>query len=321
MKIKPLAVSVANNRYDGMIRLMELIRDSISLSDGDRVLIKPNLVSSTNFRANTNYRSVFALINFLKENFENLEIVVGEGSAEAWKSGKTTLDVMRDMMYFKIQERHRDVIFRDLLEESMYEELEVDMIDGKGHVGVSSFYREFDYVISMALPKTHDFAIVTLSIKNMMGLLKNGDWIKMHGIEDESLLYRKKFLGKTRDDEIYTRCVKIIHRNIVKLLKKFPPSLSIIDGFTGIQGEGPVKGEEVKLGIFTASEDPVRADALISWAMGFNPEDIGYLYIAHREGLGSIEIEDYTGDSYRHRVRKFRPHPDFDLQLKWKEEL
>ncbi len=321
MNEKPLAVSVASNRYDGIIRLMELLEDSISLSDGNRILIKPNLVASSNFKANTNYRSVFALINFLKENFENLEIVVGEGSAEAWKKGKTTIDIMREMMYFKIQERHRDVIFRDLLEESMYEELEVEMVDGKGNVGVSSFYREFDYIISLALPKTHDFAITTLSIKNMMGLMRNGDWIKMHGIEKEDILYRKKFFGKIRDDEIYLKCIKVIHRNIVRLLKEYPPSLSIIDGFTGIQGDGPVNGEEIKLGIFTASEDPVKADALISSAMGFNPEDIGYLYLAHREGIGSIEINEYIGDNYRHRVKKFKPHSDYDLQIKWKEGL
>ena len=321
MSDKPLAVSVANNRYDGIVKVLELIKDEINLSDGQRVLIKPNLVSSDNFKANTNYRSVFALINFLKENFEKLEIVVGEGSAEAWKKGKTTLDVMKEMMYYKIQERHRDVIFRDLLEESMYEEMEVEMIDGKDYVAISSFYGEFDYIISLALPKTHDFAIVTLSIKNMMGLLKNGDWIKMHGLEKEDDLYRKKLFGKTRDDDKFVKCVKVIHRNIVKLLKKYPPSLSIIDGFTGIQGDGPINGEEVRLGIFTASEDPVKADALMSSAMGFNPEDIGYLYYAVKEGLGSMEIEEYIGENYRHKVKKFKPHSDIHLQLKWREEL
>jgi uncharacterized protein (DUF362 family) len=104
-------------------------------------------------------------------------------------------------------------------------------------------------------------------------------------------------------------------------MKVCPPTLTLIDGFTGMEGNGPVHGDVVDLGIFIASEDPVRADAFGVKIMGFIPEDIGYLYYAGKEGLGSLNTEPDMGDDYLHKVKKFKPHPDYDLQAQWRENL
>ena len=44
-----------------------------------------------------------------------------------------------------------------------------------------------------------------------------------------------------------------------------------------MEGDGPVNGQPVKMGIAVVSFDPISADALTAYLMGVNPPIIGYL--------------------------------------------
>ena len=75
----------------------------------------------------------------------------------------------------------------------------------------------------------------------------------------------------------------MFHRNLIRLIKYVLPSLSVIDGFVGMEREGPVKGDAVNLGVAVASVDYVAADTIMARIMGYDPSDIGARAIMHIE--------------------------------------
>ncbi len=120
-------------------------------------------------------------------------------------------------------------------------------------------------VISAAKLKTHVDTGVTLGMKNMFGLLPD------------------KFKGKYH--------MKGISRVIVDINTLLRPALTVIDGFVGMEGEGPIDGTPVQMNLIIVGTDPVATDATAARVMGFNPHEIKHIYKAYEKGLGSIEAQ------------------------------
>jgi len=120
-------------------------------------------------------------------------------------------------------------------------------------------------VISAAKLKTHVDTGVTLGMKNMFGLLPD------------------KFKGKYH--------MKGISKVIVDINTLLRPALTVIDGFVGMEGEGPIDGTPVQMNLIIAGTDPVATDATAARVMGFNPHEIKHIYKAYEKGLGSIEAQ------------------------------
>lgn len=106
-----------------------------------------------------------------------------------------------------------------------------------------------DYVISLALLKTHVFTTITGTAKNMFGTLP-GLKILYHPFLDEAI------------------------HDAVTLTK---PAYAIIDGRVGMEGRGPVEGTPVKTGIILYSNSISACDTEAAKIMGFNPNEIKHL--------------------------------------------
>ena len=146
-------------------------------------------------------------------------------------------------------------------------------------------------------------------MKNMMGCIVGYDKIKMHG----SVL-------RSASSEKQIESYKVIQRNILRLVKAVPPSLSVIDGFEAMGGDGPLSGKMVNLGVAVASSDYVAADATMSEVVGFDPMNIGHIYYADKEGLGCGDISkiEITGRKIEDVKIKLDPHPNHNDLMKWK---
>jgi uncharacterized protein (DUF362 family) len=120
-------------------------------------------------------------------------------------------------------------------------------------------------VISAAKLKTHGNTTVTLGMKNMFGLLPD------------------KFKGKYH--------LKGISDVVVDINTVLKPALTVIDGFVGMEGEGPVDGTPVQMNLIIAGTDPVATDATAARIMGFNPYEIKHIRRAYERGLGSSEAQ------------------------------
>ena len=104
-----------------------------------------------------------------------------------------------------------------------------------------------------------------------------------------------------------------IHETLVDLLhiqKEIHPGiLAVMDGTTAGNGTGPRIMEPVVKNVILASDDQVAIDAIAAKMMGFDPLEIGYIRLAHEQGLGvgdprEIEVvgDDIAGENWRFEI-------------------
>jgi uncharacterized protein (DUF362 family) len=294
-----------SERKENLKGVLELAFSDGKISGFRRVLIKPNLTGFCVEYANTHPEAVNAVASFLLD-YGVEEIIIGEGSGSAHFKGRSTWDIFECMGYKEILHLPKTKLL-NFDEEEHPIEIEVDTIYGKDVARVAE--TDFDLIISLAIPKTHDVAVATGGLKNMMGLIHPEDRIKIHGINNENL---------RRGDYTYMDMVKRIHGNLKRFFEKVKPHLVVIDGLYGMEGDGPIGGVPVLHEFAIASFDPVAADSAVFKFMGFSPLDVGYLLYAQKLGLGKIDFE-IVGDSTEGLFKKYKPHRRIEEQLRWKD--
>jgi uncharacterized protein (DUF362 family) len=292
---RELVVSVvkSNGYYEGSRNALKPFEDDIakSIKGKKMVLIKPNFVSTTVQLAATHVDTIKAVLDMLSEFYDG-EIIIGEGP-----SGKSLVEAITNFGYGSLIDEYK-IKTVDLNEDEFVELEGVDRFLKPLKFHVSKTLLESDYLISVAKPKTHDTVIATLSIKNVVvgSLVSLAEKEKIH------------------------QGVKAINENIARLGKHCMPDLALIDGFVGMEGAGPVDGEPVSLGVSSASLYPVSLDSVMAKIMGFDPLDIGYLHYINDWGVGVADFNKITvvGEPIEKVCRKFKPHPTFRDQLKWR---
>lgn len=135
------------------------------------------------------------------------------------------------------------------------------------------------HIISAAKLKTHEETIVTLGLKNMFGLMPDKLKAKYH--------------------------MRNIHKVIVDLNKIVKSSFTVIDGFIGMEGKGPVHGKPVKMDLIIAGKDPVATDAVAAQVMGFNPNNIYHIRRLSELGIGKISDIEIVGENLDNIKRNF----------------
>ncbi len=112
-----------------------------------------------------------------------------------------------------------------------------------------------DFVVSLPKLKTHHWAGVTLSLKNMFGIVPGCcyGWPK-------NLLH---WAG--------------IEQSVLDINSTVRPDFAIVDGIVGMEGNGPIQGRPKACGVLVFGDDPVAVDATCARIMGLAPERIGYL--------------------------------------------
>jgi uncharacterized protein (DUF362 family) len=112
-----------------------------------------------------------------------------------------------------------------------------------------------DLVVSMPRMKTHHWAGVTLSLKNMFGVVPGScyGWPK-------NILH---WAGITR--------------SLLDINATVRPDFAIVDGIVGMEGNGPTQGTPKFCGVLVMGDDPVAVDSTCTRIMGLIPERIEYL--------------------------------------------
>ncbi|NIU84875.1 MAG: DUF362 domain-containing protein, partial [Candidatus Thorarchaeota archaeon] len=65
----------------------------------------------------------------------------------------------------------------------------------------------------------------------------------------------------------------------------------VVDGLTCMEGNGPVIGTPLSLGIIVAGFNSVSVDAVCSTIMGFNPMNIPHISKPAESGVGEVNID------------------------------
>ncbi|MGE5293324.1 MAG: DUF362 domain-containing protein [Solirubrobacterales bacterium] len=301
-------VSVTNgaSRRQNICDALVAIEDQILpvLKTKKRVVIKPNMVSTRNQLASTHVDALHGILDFLEPRFKG-PVTIAESSA-----GFTT-EGFDNFGYTKIAPEHKplDVGLVDLNEEGKYEMGSI--LNGDLHiVPVRLAARLLDpeaYVICSAILKTHNTVIATLSLKNMaLGA-------PLHSARNASQGWN--------DKRLYHGGVRQTHVGIMMTIQRLQPFLgaAVLDGWEGMEGNGPGGGTLVPSRIAVASTDYVAADRVGVEVMGMNPEWIGYLAACAQVGLGRMDLSkiEIRGPKPADVTKKYRMHDDIERELKW----
>ncbi len=288
----------AEDSYSGTKRVLELINNEISDKVGNRTrfLIKPNFVSTYTYLSATPRETVEAIIDFIYSKFSVSEIIIAESPAmgSVWSG-------IENYGYYELKKKFGGIEFMDLDD---YDHRVIELVDEHGKpfsIPVSSILLDNRYVrISPCRAKTHDTVIVTLSIKNVVvGSIKRGYKSRIH------------------------RGYYTINYSIAKLATYMMPDLGVVDGVEAMEGNGPVSGSPKRWGVVFASTNPVNLDIAVSYGMGFDPHDIGYLYLLANWGYGELDVSKIriVGESLESIRTRFKPHSTYRDQLSWKRFL
>ena len=273
------------------------VRATIALAGGipdkvvraRKILIKPNYVGANSKATDddikhyggrlvscaepTVTRAVVALVR--KAN-PTAEIVFAEGIDAP--PGRTATDVFRAMDALRLVEE-----FGVRLVNANEGEIRPVPVPGGGLIHRAVYLHpdvaDVDAVVSVAKLKAHGTAGVTMSLKNMFGILPYS------------------FYGSTFRNFMHTNYFRLM-RIIVDIATTLTPDLAVVDGL--IASNYGMDHEPVEMNVLLAGHDPVATDAVGTAVMGFDPHSDfptepfvvseNHLRLAAQVGLGVLDL-------------------------------
>ncbi len=262
-------VDAGGDIWDAVRRGVEFV-GGLELEWADHVIIKPNICNSKNpyGMVNTDLRVIEAIVDFVKEKTDTVTVVESDnisGTAEkrAEESGLLALLGELGVEFLNLS--------RDDFE--VHEVAGVKLRLPRTVLGADRF-------VNVPKMKTCGHTLVTLSMKNLFGVVQRAKKKKLHRKLDEILPY----------------LAKVVRHDLI-----------LVDGVTAMEGNGPVIGTPKELGVVVAGFNPVSVDAVCSRMMGFDPGKIGHIARAREMGLGEVDLNaiDVVGEDWRRFAKKF----------------
>ena len=224
---------------------------------GDRVLLKPNLLSgkAPEKAVTTHPAVVKGVIQIIQEAggipFLGDSPAIGSAKRVAEKAG---IKEIADSLGCPIVEFDRPVLPPER-KGKVFKNFEIDQ---------SVF--EADVIINLPKWKTHAQMFLTLGIKNLFGCVPGPRKALWHlkGGEDP----------------------KLFAQVLVDLYQVIQPSLTILDGVVGMEGNGPGSGDPIPLGLILASGDPLSLDQIVCDLLGLSRNSLMTNRVALEQGLG-----------------------------------
>src|SRR5581483_4298386 len=111
-----------------------------------------------------------------------------------------------------------------------------------------------------------------------------------------------------------------INVNLAMLAPMLHPSLSVIDGFQGMEGNGPIGGTAVDHRVCVVSTDYLAADCVGATLMGIDPADIGYLSFLAAAKVGEADVSkmEILGEPVAKLAKKYVLGASVQRQFQWK---
>ena len=149
-----------------------------------------------------------------------------------------------------------------------------------------------DFLVSMPKVKAHHWSGVTLSMKNMFGVVPGSryGWPK-------NILHWNG-----------------IQQSILDICATVPVHFVIADAIMAMEGNGPLNGTPRPLWSLVLADDPVAADATCARLMGLEPSRIIHIHEASKFlGNSSASLIDEAGESLRRPEVPFQLVPEFEF--------
>jgi uncharacterized protein (DUF362 family) len=232
---------------------------------GRRVLLKPNMVEYEVGTAINTHPNVVAGTAIACYRAGAAQVVVGEGPGH-----RRDIEYLLTMTGLQDQLREQRIQFVDLNHDDVRMVPLRSWFTGMRELALPAAILDADFVISMPKLKTHHWAGMTCSMKNLFGTVPGAvyGWPKnilhAHGIPN----------------------------SIVDLVATINPQLAIVDAVTAMEGDGPIMGKPRHVGFIGISRDLVALDATCARIIGLDPGKIDYL----------VKADDFLGVSDPARI-------------------
>lgn len=271
-----VAIVKGEDPHEMVRRALELIRAEEMVSTEDTVLIKPNYITAKDpsTGVTTDPLVVEELIRFAKRCGAK-SITVGDGGAGDTERAFDTVGL-------------RDIVSRlgvNLIDLNRDRRARVRIPGALSLNEVDIARTAIDSTCMFNVPslKVHHMALVTLCMKNLMGVvLPKGS---MHAE---------------------------LHAKLVDLASLLKPRINMIEGIVGSELD-EVDGNPVRMDVIIAGTDIVATDAVGAMAMGIDPKKVTHIQLASKRGLGVGKIQniDILGDPVESVRRDFKLPPTF----------
>jgi len=304
-----VVLTTGDNRADLAFRALQPFSKEIASAIGNRrVVLKPNNVSIDVPLCATHVDTLEGILEFLKSIGKLGNVIIAESAANG-----PTLDGFSNYGYFSLLSKY-PVKLVDMDQEP-YDILHVfDEKDFRPHpVRTSKVLLDSgSYIVSVARMKTHDRAVATLSLKNIVfgAPIKDlgfawGASRKPGTVIDKPIVHGRGFRG--------------INYNLYALSRQLHPHLALIDGFQGMEGNGPNNGTPVDHRICVASTDWLSADRVAVELMGIDFAKIGYLNFCAQTGAGVADLNkiEVIGEKITDHIRSYKLNDNINSQLIW----
>ncbi|MGE3063181.1 MAG: DUF362 domain-containing protein [bacterium] len=213
------------------------------------VLLKPNLLSKPTREIDfvtTNRVVVESVAKLLMDNgISSAKIVLGDGASAINKN--------------------MDAIFEESGMTSISKRYSISLVNFNGMayierkgMKIADFLDNDPYIINLAKLKTHMLTMLTLSVKNLYGLLPSEIKISYH--------------SQFNTDDSFCNLLS-------KLYSAVSPHFNIIDGIVGMEGNGPGGGDRKEINILACSKNGFALDDFIGDVCGFKKDEL--LFIKH----------------------------------------
>ena len=251
-------------------KVLSALRQSIDLiggiqtfvKEGSHVLLKPNLLfGKSPEKGVTTHPSILrGMIQIVQEagGVPSIGDSPSVGSL-TWTADKAGIKAVADEMKCPLVEFDKPVLLSKGTGR-IFKQLEVEQA-----------VLEADVIINLPKWKTHAQMLLTLGVKNLFGCIPGPRKPLWH--------------LKAGDDR------KIFAQILFDIYQVIQPSLTILDGIVGMEGNGPNSGRPIPIGLILASGDSLSLDQIVCDLLGISRESLLTNRVAIEQGMGKEAIE------------------------------
>jgi len=248
-----------------------------------RAFIKPNLVSDVKEYiqngSNTDIRVIEGVLQYLSDC--DVKAFLGESDMGPQLKGRKLKYALKYMGVYDLQKRYDFTIVNLTHDKKTLVKFSNPLFLKEIELGKTLL--DADLILNLPKIKTHKYATLTCSLKNMFGTIPDPLRVKYH---------------------------PNIHAVLADLNSVFYSKMFVlVDGIIAMEGNGPIYGNPVNLDLLLFAEDPLAADVTAARIIGMKPEEIEHLKL-FKECYASIDWAQITifgnvtlEDAYRPFIR------------------
>lgn len=255
------------------------------VSGGNRVLIKPNLLSGKPpENAVTTHPTALAAVIELVREAGGIPVVgdcpatEGKGSLEKFRKVCEITGILEVVEKMNVELLHFNS-----------SRIEIENPQGKAFkkFTVTEEIKKCDVIINLCKLKTHGLTLLTGAVKNLFGCVPG----LLKGQLHMRAPHRPEF-----------------SQMLIDLYQVVNPAINIMDAVVGMDGNGPGNGNPRKVGAIIASTDAVALDSVACQIIGKSPYALTTCKLGEEQGIGTAnpdEIEVLGDDVSKFLVDDF----------------